>query len=90
MNGGTICWRSKIQPVMALSMIEVEYIAVTHTCKKVTWLKKLLGEVKVKHNIVRVNCNSQSVLHFIKNQVFHSRMNYIEMRYLYMEDVSFR
>jgi hypothetical protein len=37
--GGTaITWKSKKQPIVALSSTEAEYIALTETVKEVTWL----------------------------------------------------
>ena len=36
--GGTVSWMSKIQSVVALSTIEVEYMAATHESKEAVWL----------------------------------------------------
>ena len=68
-------------------MIEVEYIAVAHACKEAIWLNKLLGEFKVKQDVLRVNCDSQSALHLAKNPVFHSWIKHIDIRYHFVRDV---
>jgi hypothetical protein len=39
--GGAISWMRKKQVVVALSTIEVEYMASTHACKEVVWLQIL-------------------------------------------------
>jgi hypothetical protein len=39
--GGAISWMSKRQFVVALSTIEVEYMAATHASKEVVWLQRL-------------------------------------------------
>ena len=43
--GCCINWKSQLQPVVALSTTEVEYIASTETAKKAIWLKALLTEL---------------------------------------------
>ena len=44
MFGGAISWMSKQQPVVALSTIEVEYMAATHACKEAIWLRRLCSD----------------------------------------------
>jgi hypothetical protein len=39
--GGAISWMSKRQCVVALSTIEVEYMAATHASKEAIWLQRL-------------------------------------------------
>ena len=43
--GGPISWRSCLQPIMTLSMIEVEYIGVTKAAKEALWLRGLALEI---------------------------------------------
>ncbi|XP_073112261.1 secreted RxLR effector protein 161-like [Elaeis guineensis] len=43
--GGPVSWRSYLQPIMALSMNEVEYIGVTKVVKEALWLKGLALEM---------------------------------------------
>ena len=50
MAGGAISWKSKLQSIVALSTTEAEYIVVTHACKEVIWLKRMLGEFKIKQD----------------------------------------
>jgi hypothetical protein len=40
--GGAISWMRKIQYVVALSTIEVEYIATTHARKEEVWLRRFV------------------------------------------------
>ena len=42
--GGSISWMSKIQATIAQSTTEVEYMVISHACKKAIWLKGFLGE----------------------------------------------
>ena len=72
---------------MALSTTEAEYIIVAHACKEAIWLKRLLGDFKVKQDVMRMNCDSQSALYLTKNPAFHSWMKHIDIRYYFVKDV---
>ena len=43
--GGAVSWMSKKQPVVALSTIEAEYMAVTHASKEAVWLEILCSSM---------------------------------------------
>ena len=43
--GGAISWTSKLQEIVALSTIEVEYIVALDASKEEIWLKGLLDEI---------------------------------------------
>nr|CAD1827532.1 unnamed protein product [Ananas comosus var. bracteatus] len=84
MSDGAISWESKFQLMVALSMTD---IAMAHACKKATSLKRLLGELKVKQNMVGVNCDSQNAIHLVKNLMFYSRTKHIDIRYHFVRDI---
>ena len=47
MGGGTICWRSKLQSIVALSSTEAEYIGATPAVHEILWLRDLLCELGI-------------------------------------------
>jgi hypothetical protein len=47
MNGGAVCWRSKLQTIVALSSTEAEYVGATPAVQEVIWLRDLLCELKM-------------------------------------------
>jgi hypothetical protein len=47
MNGGAVCWRSKLQTIVALSSMEAEYVGATPAVQEVIWLRDLLCELKM-------------------------------------------
>ena len=47
MNGGAICWRSRLQSIVALSSTEAEYVGVTPAVQEILWLRDLLCELGV-------------------------------------------
>ncbi|KAL5551202.1 hypothetical protein UlMin_001378 [Ulmus minor] len=71
--GCTVSWKAQLQPVVALSTTEAEYIAATEGVKEAMWLKGLVGELGYMHDKVEVICDNQSSIHLTKNQMFHER-----------------
>ena len=47
-NGCSISWKSQLQPIVALSTTEAEYIAATESIKEAIWLQGLLTELKLQ------------------------------------------
>lgn len=64
-----------------MSTIEAEYITAIETVKEALWLKGLVNEFEKLTGNIDIYCNSQSSFHLAKNQVFHTRTKYIDVRY---------
>jgi len=62
-----------LQPLVALSSIKAEYVAVTDAFKEVIWLQGLLKEIHLLQGKVVVFSNSQSTIHLCKNPMYHER-----------------
>ena len=70
-----------MQPITALSTIEIEYIGVMEAAKEALWLKNLVLEIDLTQEAVTVHCDSQSTLLLAQNSVYHVRMKHIDIRY---------
>ena len=81
-----ISWKSSLQPVVALSTTEAEYIALTEAAKEAIWLKDLINELGFKQEAVDIHCDSQSAMAFAKNAVHHERTNHIHRRFHFIRD----
>ncbi len=79
--GGPICWRSMVQPLVALSTTESEYMAVTEAAKEALWLKGLVKELGIDQGGVQLYCDSQSAIYLAKHQVYHARTKHIDVRF---------
>jgi len=80
--GGTaVSWVSKIQTVVALSTIEVEYVATTEASKEMIWLQRFLDELGKKQELGRLYSDSQSAIHLTNNSAFHSKTKHIQLKY---------
>ena len=70
---------SKRQSVVALSTIEVEYIAATHASKEEVWLQRLCSSMGLVQQAIRIDYDSQSVIFLAKNPAYHSKTKHIDV-----------
>lgn len=80
-DGGSICWKSILQDVVALSTTEAKYMAITEAGKEVAWLSGLVNELGFKQDSMVLHCDSQSAIHLAKNQVYRARTKHIVVQY---------
>jgi len=57
-----ISWNSKKQACVALSTVEVEYIAIGHACAQSIWLKHQLMDYGIKLEMVPLYCDNTSAI----------------------------
>ncbi|XP_031281218.1 secreted RxLR effector protein 161-like [Pistacia vera] len=69
LGGNCISWKSQLQPLVALSTTEAEYVAVTDAFKEAIWLQGILKEANLMDGLVIVYSNSQSAIHLSKNPI---------------------
>ena len=87
LGNSPITWQSRMQPIVALSSTESEYIALTEAVKEVKWLRSLLNEVGI--NTTRPTtlwCDNQSAIDLVHNPVHHKRTKHIDIRYHFIRD----
>ena len=46
-SGGDVSQQSRLQKCVALSTIEVEYIAATEACKELLWMKRFVRNIRL-------------------------------------------
>ena len=80
-GGTTVSWVSKIQSVIALSTIEVEYVAATKARKEMIWLQGFMDELVMKPDMGTLYSDIQSAIHLANNSTFHSRTKHIQLKY---------
>jgi hypothetical protein len=86
-GGCVVSWRACLQPTVAQSTIEAEYIAVCEACKEVVWLKDLYAELSRDTSCIDVFCDSQSAIYLTKDQMFHEITKHIDAKYHYVREV---
>ena len=88
-DGGTISWSSKKQPVIALSTTEAKYIAMTHAAKEALWLRTFIVEITRPLTCpVTLYCNNQSAISISKNDQYHARTKHIDIRHHFIRDAA--
>jgi hypothetical protein len=88
MGSCAISWKAVLQPTVALSTTEAEYMAVTEGFKEAIWLKGLFNSLSSDELTVdSVFCDNQSAIFLAKDQMFHERTKHIDVRYHFIREV---
>jgi hypothetical protein len=87
LSRSAISWKATLQPTVALSTTEAEYMAVTEVVKEAMWLQDLVSELGVEQAQTVVYCDSQSAIHLTKNQMFHERTKHIQVKCNFVRDI---
>jgi len=57
-----IGWRSTLQSTVILSTTEAKYMATTEAVKRAIWLQGLLDDLGIDQDLLKINCDSMSVI----------------------------
>lgn len=82
LNQGPICWKSKMQSIVALSSCEAEYISLVECIKEILWLLqhfKVLG-VTLESPVI-IGIDNLAALALAKNPVLHEKTKHIDTRH---------
>ena len=74
-----ISWKTKKQDTVSHSSAEAEYRSMAAALREMKWLKRLLADMGIRHNMpMELFCDSKSALYIAANPVFHERTKHIE------------
>jgi hypothetical protein len=73
--------------VVALSTIEVEYMAATHGSKEEVCLQRLCSGLRFEQRDMKISCNSQSAIFLEKNPTYHFKTKHIDVQYHFVRDM---
>ena len=76
-----------LQSTVALSTMEVEYMAMIEAMKEVIWLQGLLDDLGIDQDLLKINCDSMSAIYLAKNQVYHANMKHINVRFHFVWEI---
>ena len=86
--GDIISQKSKLQSIIAQSIIKAKYIAINAIIKEAIYIKVLLEELGYyKQNKFLIYTDNNGVLLLAKNPIFHERTKYIAIKYYYIRDL---
>ena len=86
---GPISWKSKKQPIVSLSSMEAEYIALTAAAKEAIWLSKIeteLGENK-ENKTITIKEDNQSTIKTANDVILNERSKHIDVRYHFIREL---
>jgi hypothetical protein len=74
--------------LVALSTIEVEYIAASVASHEEMWLRKLLARLFDRYmEPTLIHCDNQCCVKLSENIIFHDNSKHIEIKYHYIRDM---
>jgi len=80
MNGGAICWRSKLQSIVALSSTEAEYVRATPAMQEILWLKDLLCKLGINDSSPLIlNMDNQGAVSLTRGAGNSNRTKHIDI-----------
>jgi hypothetical protein len=86
-NGSPISWSSGLQPIVALSSTESEYIALSSVCTELSYLRELTAFMhRPPGGPTTILEDNQGAIHLVENPVHHKRTKHIDVRYHYIRE----
>ena len=87
MGSGAVDWSSKLQPMVALSTTEAEYIAACEAGKEILWMRHLFGELGYSlPSSSTLFIDNLSAVSVAKNPEHHGRMKHLDLRYHWLKE----
>ena len=78
-NNDAVSWKNFKQPIIADSIMEVEYIAASKAAKEGFWFKKFIIELNMMpSNIVPLFCDNNRTIALAKKSRSHQKSKHIE------------
>jgi len=81
LHGGAVSWNSRLQPTVAVSTVEAEYMSAAAAVKEALWLRVLLAELGVVVQPIRVHCDNQGAIKLLKHPIASQRSKHIDVLY---------
>ena len=79
---GTISWNSNRQQTTAMSTVEAEYMAMSHSTKEAIWLRQLMADVTcTQDGATSIMCDNLGSIWLAKNTTHHLRTKHIDVQY---------
>lgn len=86
LHGAAIAWMSKVQPTVAISTTEAEYIAAAAAAREALWLRTLVGELGGGIRPVPLLCDNQGAIKLMHNPAGTARSKHIDIAHHFVRD----
>jgi transposase InsO family protein len=88
MQGAAVVWISKLQPIVATSTAEAEYIAAATATKEGLWVRKLLGDIYGTVSPLNLKVDNQSAIVLISEHTAgkSGRSKHIDLQFNFVSE----
>ena len=90
LNNGAISWSSKKQSCIAISIMEVEFVALSATVQEGIRLRRFMEHLINKGDAIEhvlISCDSQVVIAYTKDPKFHAKTKHIYIKFNFVKDM---
>jgi ribonuclease HI len=81
LNGAAVSHSSQLQPTVAASKVEAEYMAASRAVQEALWLRKLLPELDIGATSMTIYGDNQGALKLLKNPIPSVRSKHIDVHH---------
>jgi hypothetical protein len=87
LGGSTVSWMAKLQPIVAQSSTEAEYIAANEAGKEIVWLRMLLNELQVKQsNPTKLLLDNTTAMQMVNGDGQYNKRKHIAVKYHWIRE----
>ena len=86
LNGGAVSWSSRLQPTVAVSTAEAEYMSAASAVKEALWLRKLAALFGIGVGPVHLYCDNQAALKLVKHPIASMRSKHIDVQHHFVRE----
>jgi hypothetical protein len=86
LNGGAISWSSRLQPTVAVSTAEAEYMSAASATKEALWLSKLFATFGIVVTPVQMYCDNQAAIKLVKHPIASMRSKHIDVQHHFVRE----
>ncbi len=84
--GGAVSWSSRLQPTVATSTAEAEYMSSGAAVKEGLWFRHLARDLKMHVSPVQIKCDNQAAIKIIDNPISSVRSKHIDVLHHFVRE----